>query len=110
MLKQGMVIKDEFSEHIDLLIAQGPLGFSKLDSYLVTATRSFNPSPPASQTQQQQAAAGTDHAAGVQAGPAVPAQGVVGPGGVFRPLTPTVIAPVGRQAQAPTPIIVIPLL
>ena len=52
MLQQGMVIEDEFSEYIDLLIAQCPLGFSDLDSYLVTATRGLNPSPPASQTQQ----------------------------------------------------------
>ena len=62
-----MMIYDEFNEHINLLVAQGPLRFSVPDSYLVTATRGLKPSPPLSQVQQQ-AAAAPDQALGAKAG------------------------------------------
>ena len=32
MLRQGMLIPDEFNEHINILVAQGPLRFSVLES------------------------------------------------------------------------------
>ena len=140
MTQQGMVIREEFSEHLDQLIAQGSLGFSMLDSYLVTATRGLNPSPPASQSQQQQTAPGTDQAAqtaraaeAVQAaidaesaqaaqtaqaaaqaaqaaGPAVPAPGGMGTGNVFMPMTPAIIAPDEGKPKPPHPSLYSPCL
>ena len=79
MLRQGMLIPDEFNEHINILVSQSPITFSVLDSYLVTAARGLNPAPPLSQVQQQ-AAVTPELVLGAQAGGTTQTVGVTQPG------------------------------
>ena len=52
MLGQGKLIAPEFNEHLEILVSQGPIAFSVLDSYLVTAARGLDPFLPHDQGQQ----------------------------------------------------------